>query len=129
VATFDANCATDRSGLVLKPSVLVEGPFSTVQLRLEGTSRTAMHIDQVKIRPPDFAVVDGTTPSVSRNEDGAAWFPDVLVDSDVPLVGFEVRVWGPANGAVVEARWSTSSDKGILRVTIAAAPIPESTYP
>jgi hypothetical protein len=123
--SVSANCATDRSGLVLKPTVDTEGQFSTVRLRVESTSSSAIRVSRVKIRPPQFAVVDGTTPSVSRNENGVTWYTDVHVVSDHPLVGYEVRVWGPADGAVVEINWSTSKDNGVLQVTISGAPAPK----
>ena len=116
------NTATDRSGLILDPRVLVTGPFSTVQLRLDSSSATQVHIDRVVITPPPNAVVDGVTPNEATSENGVAWYVGKLVDKDDPLVGYEVRFWGSANDAVVEADWSMVNDKGTLTVRISGAP-------
>jgi hypothetical protein len=123
------NSATDRSGLVLNPRITVDGPFSTVALRLDSASDSQVHIDRVIIRPPANAVVDGVSPVESRNEGGVAWYTNVLVDRADPLSGFWVRVFGPANGAFVEVDWSTASDKGVLMVTVAGAPVPSTLVP
>ena len=49
---------------------------------------------------------------------------DLIVFPELSLTGYFVRFWGPANGAVVEVDWSTSTDKGVLMVTISGAPSP-----
>jgi hypothetical protein len=123
------NSVTDRSGLTLIPQITVESAFSTIAMRLESGTSTQVHIDRVMIRPPQDAVVDGISPTVSQNENGVAWYANVLVNQDNPLTGYWVRVFGPANGAIVEVDWSTSSDKGALIATISGAPSPSTTVP
>ncbi len=122
--TTTPNTATDRSGLILDPRIIVEGPFSTVDLRVDSSSLTQVRVYRVRIRPPDSAVVDGVTPSESRNEDGVTWYTGQLVDQADPMTGYSVRFFGPANGAVVEVDWATATDKGSLVLTVSGAPNP-----
>jgi hypothetical protein len=119
-----ANTATDRSGLILDPQVLISGPFSTVLLHVDSSSTTQVHVDRVVITPPPGAVVDAAIPNQSQDMGGVGWFVDRLVDQNDPLTGYFVRFWGTANGAVVRVDWSTSTDKGELTVTISGAPSP-----
>jgi hypothetical protein len=118
------NTATDRSGLILDPQVSISGPFSTVALRVDSNSPTLVQIYRVRIMPPNGAVVDGVTPSVSQDQNGVTWFLSYLVNNQTSLTGYSVRFFGPANGAQVEVDWSTASDKGALQVTISGAPNP-----
>src|SRR5262249_6675345 len=92
-----ANTATDRSGLILDPQILIDGPFSTVLLHVGSSSASQVHIDRVVIAPPPGAVVDASVPEQSLIQNGVAWYTDTLVDKDDPLTGYFVRFWGSAN--------------------------------
>ena len=116
--------ATDRSGLILNPTVSVSGPFSTVDVRVDSSSSSAATVYRLVVIPPPDAVVDGVTPSQTRLEQGITWYLDQSVDQADPLTNYSVRFFGPANGTVIEADWATSNDKGTLSVTINNAPNP-----
>lgn len=123
-----ANRATDRSGLVLEPQVVIDGPYSSVLARIDSTSRSAVRIGRVMIRPPTGAIVDGIRPIPARSEDGIAWYTEALVSAGSPLSGYEARFYGPADGAVVQVSWSTATDSGLLSVTITDAPTPKPDF-
>ncbi|HUX85736.1 MAG TPA: hypothetical protein VMW65_01935 [Chloroflexota bacterium] len=116
--------ATDRSGLILNPTVSVSGPFSTVDVRVDSSSLGAATVYRLVVIPPPDAVVDGVTPSQTRLEQGVTWYLGQSVDQADPLTNYSVRFFGSANGTVVEADWATSNDKGVLSVTIKNAPNP-----
>ncbi|HEX5415075.1 MAG TPA: hypothetical protein VFZ25_05370 [Chloroflexota bacterium] len=123
-APVPANTATDRSGLVLAPKVVAEGPFSSVLVNVSSSSPQAVVVGQVLIRPPAGAVVDAVRPINSLNLGGVAWFTNTLVSQGSPMSGYETRFYGSANGTLVQINWSTSGDKGVLSVTIQGAPPP-----
>jgi hypothetical protein len=116
--------ATDQSGLILTPTVTTGGPFSTINLRVDSSKLTQTRITRVQIRPPGGAVVDAVNPNQSVEENGVTWYSNTLVDQADPLFGYSVRVWGPANGAVLEVDWSTSNSSGALTTTVSGAPNP-----
>lgn len=125
-APMPANTATDRSGLVLQPQVIVDGPFSTVLVNVDSSTPNSVVVSRVLIRPPGGAVVDAVRPTNSLNENGIAWYTDTLVSQGDPLSGYEARFYGSANGTVVQINWSTNGDKGVLSLTIQGAPKPPS---
>jgi hypothetical protein len=118
------NTATDRSGLILDPTVTVSGVYSTINVHIDSSSTNAIPIYRIVVTPPDDAVVDAVVPSQTRPENGIAWYLSQLVSQGSPLSSYMVRIYGPANGTVVEADWATSNDKGALTVTITGAPNP-----
>jgi|GEM_PF-3640508 len=119
-----ANTATDSSGLILEPQVVVSGPFSSVLVRVDSSTPNSVVVSRVLIRPPGGAVVDAVTPTNSLNENGIAWYTDTLVSQGSPMSGYEARFYGSANGTVIEIDWSTSNGKGVLSLTIQGAPPP-----
>jgi hypothetical protein len=124
-ALVTPNQAIDRSGLILKPRVLVDGPFSTILLYVDSSSLSSVDVNRVVIAPPPGGVVDGVIPNVAVSESGGtAWHMNTLVSQGNPMTGYFVRFYGSANGGRVEIDWSTSNDKGALVVTISGAPNP-----
>jgi hypothetical protein len=118
------NTATDRSGLTLDPTVDVSGEFSTINIHIDSKSQSGAVVNRLMIRPPDGAVVDAVVPAQTRPEDGIVWYLSQTVNQNSPLSSYYIRIYGPANGTVVEADWSTSNDKDALQVTISGAPNP-----
>lgn len=118
------NTATDSSGLILQPQVQVEGPFSTVFVNVTTNSPNAMDVTRIRVLPPNGAVIDGTMPSLSAENNGVVWFSNFVVGQTTPLTGYSVRFWGSANGTVVEADYANATTNGALIVTLHNAPQP-----
>jgi hypothetical protein len=118
------NTATDASGLLLAPQVQVDGPFSTVYVNVTSNGTSGMDVTRIRVLPPNGAVIDGTNPSISAENNGVLWFSNYVVGPSNPLTGYSVRFWGSANGTVVEADYANSTTNGSLVVTIHNAPQP-----
>ncbi len=111
--------ATDRSGLILDPSVYYREPYTQINVRVDSSNTNEVHLDHVQIVPPPGAVITAFAPIKHSNENGGiGWYPNTTVSSGISYFADSLTYNGLPHGAVVSIDWSTSNDKGTISLVV-----------